>query len=240
MNKIAAALLLSLGMTSVQAVPIVFTSSTYTTSGLAEVDNVADGPDSATAILPPDTLPISSSASVSVVGGSADAGAVADNLSLTASTDASSAGGLATADAVTTFFGMFITPGGLLSLSVDFENTALTGGNGLVDSTLAVSLTVDGSPLFDQSFSSTALIDRDFLVPAGLLGELELALVSFASSSADGDTASNLVTASFVADAVAVPEPATLALIFAGLWLLGLGHRFGVARARYLPSEKIL
>jgi len=70
------------------------------------------------------------------------------------------------------------------------------------------------------------LIDSDFLVPAGLLGELEIVLISFASSSVDGDAASNQATASFALEATSVPEPATLALVFAGLGLL-LGRGFG-------------
>lgn len=222
MSKIAAVLLLSLGMVSAHAVPIVFTSSTYTTFALADVDGVTDGPDSAIAILPSGTLPINSSASVIAGGGPADASATANNLSLTTSTGASSTGGLASADAVTTLLGTFITPGGLLSLLVDFADTTVTGGAGLAGSTLAVSLAVNGASLFDQSFSSTQLIDNDFLVPGGLLGELEITLTSFASSSINGDTASNLATVSFAADAAAIPEPATLALIFGGFGLLGL------------------
>ena len=222
MNKIAAILLLSLGMASAHAVPIVFTSSTYTTFALADVDGVTGGPDSATAILPSGTLPIKSSASVVAGGGPADADAFADSLFLSASTGANSTGGLVSADAVTTLFGTFITPGGLLSLLVDFKDTTITGEAGLAGSTLAVSLAVDGTSLFDQSFSSTQLIKNDFLVPAGLVGELEISLTSFASSSVGGDAASNLATASFAASVV--PEPAPLALFLGGLGLLGLSR----------------
>jgi hypothetical protein len=224
MNRIVAALMLSLAMASAQAMPIVFTSTSYTTFALADVDGTLDTFDASS---PPDPLPITSSASVTVDGGSATAEATADSLSLTASTDASSTGGVASASAVATFLGEFTTPGGLLSLLADFEDTTITGGTGLAGSLFAISLVVDGSTLFDQSFFSTELIDSDFPVPAGLPGTLEIVLISSVLSSVDGDAASNLATASFALDAAAVPEPDTLALVFAGLGLLGLGRGFG-------------
>ena len=215
MNKIAAALLLSLGIASAQAVPIVFTSSTYATSAVADVDGV---PDADGAISPPDALPIASLASVTDVGGSATANATADSLSLAASTAASSTGGVALASATATFFGEYTTPGGPISLSVNLDSN--TAGPSFADVLLAVILVVDDpvlgmTTLLDQFLTGTGVIEGDFLLPAGLPGTLEIVLSSNAGPTlaVDGDEASNESAARFAVDITAVPEPATLAPI---------------------------
>jgi hypothetical protein len=225
MRKIAAALLLSLGMTSAQAVPITFTSSTYFTSAFADVDGTSDGP---FAISPPDALPIASSASVSGDGGMAEADAMADDsflsASTSASTSASSTGSVAQASAVATFFGEFTTPGGSLSLLVDFDSDT-------ADSTLDILWLVDGNLL---PVSGSGLFTTDDL-PAGLPGTLDITLISTSFADAPDITASNESVVSFALNAAAVPEPATLALVLGGLGLLGLGRGFSVPGQRPAP-----
>lgn len=211
MNKIVAVLLLGLGIASAQAAPITFTSSGYTTFAFADVDGVSDGPITANA--PPDPLPIASSASVTEILGSATADASADSLSLAASTSASSTGGVASGSAVSTFLGEFTTPGGPMSLFVDFDSDTAGSTLDILWFVNGISLPVTGSGLFSSG---------DFA--AGLTGTLEIVLISTSSADVTGATASNASTAAFRLNSV--PEPATLALVLGGLGLLGAG-RFG-------------
>jgi hypothetical protein len=226
MHKIAVVVLLGFGIASAQATPIVFTSSSYTTAAFADVGGVSDGPFDAGA--PPSLLSIISSASVTAVGGSAAANAIADNLLLAASSEAVSSPEVSSATAVSTFLGAFTTLGSGLSLHVNFEDFIDSLGGGSAGSELFVLLQVGGLTLLDASYTAAELIGADFMTMAGLPGVLDISLVSVANAEADG-FGFNLASADFSLNSV--PEPATLALVLGGMGLLGMSRGFGGRRA---------
>ncbi len=226
MHKIAVALVLGLAAASVHALPIVFTSSTYTTTALADVDGTLDAHADDTGLA---ALPLISSASVDAGGGNlAAAHAVADALLLAASSEAASTGASASAAATTTFLGVFTTGGTGLSLEVLFEDLLDALGGASAGAELFVLLQVDGVDLFQDSFSATELIQATFMTLPGLAGVLDLTLVSTAAADRAG-SGFNLASASFALNSV--PEPASLALVLGGLGLLGVGRR-GLGRQR--------
>lgn len=226
MNKIAAALLFSLAAASAHAVPIVFTSSTYTTTAFADVDGTADGPNADDTSLSP--LPLISSAGVDLGSGNvAVANAVADTLLLAASSVAASTGSIASAAATSTFLGAFTTGGGGLSLEVTFEDLIDALGGATAGSELFVLLQVDGVDLFQDSFTASNLIQASFPTLPGLSGVLDLTLISNAAANGDGFSF-NLASASFALNSAnGVPEPASLALVLGGLGLLGVSRGLG-------------
>jgi hypothetical protein len=216
MTKIAAALLLALGLSAAQATPIAFTSTSHTTDAFADVGGVFD---LASFAAPPDVLPLSAAAAVGTAGGAGTATATADALVLTASTTASSAGDPALASAVATFFGEFLTPGGVLSLSLDYLSAGALGA------TLDVLWIVDGivQPLLGPGPYLTGDL------AAGLAGTLEIVLTSVVFAELAGDEAVNSSSLAFALDRVVrqAPEPAAPLLLAAGLGLIGLVRRMG-------------
>jgi hypothetical protein len=226
MNKIIAALLLSLGIASAQAMPIVFTSSIYTTSAFADVDGTSDGPNATAS--PPDALPLISSANVVVdQDNMATANAVADTLLLAASSEAASAGAISSASAVSTFLGSFTTTGAGLSLQVTLEDFIDALGGATASSELFILLQVDGNDLFQQNFMGPQLINADFMTLAGLPGVLDITLVSTAAANGAGG-AFNLASTGISLNSV--PEPASLVLVLGGLGLLGASRMAGARR----------
>ncbi|HRP97556.1 MAG TPA: hypothetical protein PL143_15045 [Rhodocyclaceae bacterium] len=214
MHKMLAAVLLALSVSTAQAIPISFTSSLYTTFAFADVGGESDGPDDG--LSPDDPLPLLSFASVDIAAGTATAEATADDLLLTASTAATFVTDLASAAATATFLGEFISPGGSIALQVAFDDAA----SGFAGASLGVILAVEGAPLFDEIFFVPTRIDLAFPVPADLTGTLEITLFSNALAFSDLQPASDTTAVRFALDAVAVPEPAVLALVALALGLL--------------------
>ncbi len=212
MYKIAAAILFLLGVSAAQATPVAFTATGYTSSAFADVGGVSDGPNAAAT--PTDPLPLTSAASVVAGGGSAAANAGADAYLLSAATSAASSGDPAQASAVATFFGEFVTPGGVLALVADYLSDT-----GALGSTLAIQWVVDGIVL--PLIGSGYYLSPD--LAAGLAGTLEITLISTAAADNPGDAASNLSSVAFALNQV--PEPAGAALMVLGLGLLGLRGR---------------
>lgn len=202
--------------------PIVFTDTSYTTFAQADAGNASGGPDSAFTM---NVLPISSAADATSDGGdSASAVAFADNpLFLTATSDAFGVSGPASSNAVATFTGLFDALPGLLTLSFDVESLVEQMANGFGSNLLAVTLEVGGITLFNDILFASGSINQQFLLATGGPGLFDLTLISTADASA-GDSAFSLGTVNASLDAVAasaVPEPASVALLMAGL--LGLG-----------------
>ena len=226
--KIFAAVLLGCGVASAHALPINFTSTSYTTSAFADVDGTSDGPFAGAS--PPDPLPLISSASVAVDPDNlARANAIADTLLLAASSEAASSGTIGSAAAVSTFLGAFATTGAGLSLQASFEDFIDALGGATAGSELFVLLQVDGLDLFQDSFTSSQIISADFMTLPGLDGLLDITLVSTAAANGAG-SAFNLASASISLNSV--PEPASLALVLGGMGLLGVSRASAGRRGR--------
>lgn len=222
------ALLLSLilagSVGSTQAAPILFTSTSYTTFAQADAGNASTGPfsDSGDAAL----LPLASSASAQGDDGdTASAVALADTLFLTTTSEANAVSGTAAATAVATFSGTFNALPGWLNLSLGFDTLIDALGSGFARNQLAISLEVGGITLFDDLLFDTALIDQSFLLASGGTGLFDLTLISTADAAAPGDAAFSLASVNASLDAVAVPEPGSIALLLAGILGLSLTRR---------------
>lgn len=216
MKLLPLTLLLAFQATAVQAAPIVFTSTNYTTSALAGVDIKLNGPNNDSA--PSSSLPLNSVANVNTSDGSASAASAANGLSLSVATAATGSNLVADASAVTTFTGNFSAIPGTLSLLLNF---ASIGGG----AQLFVTLDVGGVTLFDDSFIVTQLVNASMLLSpalAGASGILDITL----SSLADVAVAENEANTASVAFALnvgnAVPEPTIMVDLLLGLGLMAI------------------
>ncbi|MCA1977621.1 MAG: PEP-CTERM sorting domain-containing protein [Thiobacillus sp.] len=221
------------------AAPIVFTSTSYTTFALADAGNASDGPFSQAGDA--SLLPLSSSASaLGDDGDTASAVAFADTLFLTATSEANAVASTAASTAIATFTGSFNALPGLLNLSLAFDALIDSLGGGLAGNQLAVTLEVGGITLFSDLLSSSALIDQSFLLASGGAGLFDLTLIGTAEAAAPGDYAFSLASVNASLDAVAVPEPGSVALLLAGMFGLGLMRRrlgrAGVQAASVVPT----
>ena len=209
---------------TVFAAPIAFTTSQYTTLAQASVGSLSDGPDFATSDASP--LPLSSSAAVPDTGdGSASAAASATDGFLGATSAAAPSSGSAQGLGAATFFGDFIAPGGPFTLSLDFGTASDSGGVG--GANLLFALFIDGLIVQEGVLFTAGLFETVFTANAGSAGALELTLSSESLASA-GSAGSNRTDVRFSiregAD-VAVPAPATLALLALAGVLLPLRSR---------------
>jgi hypothetical protein len=218
---------------TVFAAPIAFTTSQYTTLAQASVGAVADDPDFATSDASP--LPLSSSAAVPDTGaGSASATASASEGLLAATSAAAPSSASAQGLGAATFFGDFVAPGGPFTLSLDLGTESDSGGVG--GANLLFALFIDGLVVQEGVLFTAGLFETVFTADAGSAGALELTLTSESLASA-GSTGSNRASVRFGiregAD-VAVPTPATLALLaLAGVLLPMRSRRLrGEARRR--------
>lgn len=207
----------SMGVT--QAAPIFFTGSTYTTFALADAGAASNGPDSQLSV---GILPISSTANAaSNSGDTASAFAFADELFLTTTSEANGASGPASSVASASFTGVFNALPGLLNLSLAFDVFIDQLANGFASNQLAVTLEVGGVSLLNTILFDTTLINQQFLLASVGVGLFDLTLIGI-SDAAPSDYAFSLASVNATLDAVAVPEPASAALLLAGL--LGMGY----------------
>ena len=209
----------------VHAAPIVFTDSAYTTFAQADAGNV----NSFESAFATNRLPINSAADgVSLNGDTASAVAFADTLFLTTTTEASGVMGTAASSAVATFRGLFNAAPGFLDLSLIFEAFSDQQGSGFASNSLVVNLEVGGITLFNDVLFNAVSLRQQFLLATGGAGLFDLTLIG-TSDAFPGDYAFSLASVNATLDvtAAAVPEPASTALILAGLlgWILLVAAR---------------
>ena len=210
----------------VHATPIVFTESRYTTFAQANAGDVSNGLDSAIATT---RLPINSAVDVvSPNADSASAVAFADTLFLTTTTEASGVTGMAASSAVATFTGLFNAAPGLLDLSLLFDAFSDQQESGFASNSLVVNLEVGGITLLNDILFNAVSFKQQFLLATGGAGLFDLTLTG-TSDAVAGDYAFSLASVNAALDATptTVPEPASLALLFAGLlgWFLLVAAR---------------
>lgn len=228
------ALILTAGTSLTQAAPIVFTSTSYTTFAQVDAGDARSGPffDASNTSM----LPLSSAAvAVGDNGDSGSAVAFADTLFLATTSEASALSTAAASTASATFTGTFDALPGLLNLTLDFDTFIDQLAGGFADKLLAVTLEVGGVTLFDNVLFDTASINQSFLLASSGAGLFDLTLISTADAAAAGDYAFSLASVNASLDAVAVPEPASAALLLAGL--LGIGFARQRMAGRHPPTR---
>ena len=213
-------------VTNVQALPVVFTNTSFDTSAVALAEAVADFNSDAS---PPSALPLVTSATAVGQTDFASGNGVAAQGLLSTLAEASSLAGVASGVGSSRFQGDF-TGGGVFGLHFDFESTDATTPTAQSAANLFVLLSslTSGMTLLDEVFSVGGLFDLNRFIPVGDY-RLELLLSSEASTTVGGD-ASNFASVTF-AQPTLVPEPATWALMLLGMLLLSL------SASRYRPHS---
>lgn len=214
---------------SASAVPITFNSSEFTAFISADLGDETSG--LITMSNPPDTLPLFASAELSDDGNSSTATSTANPGQFDVSTDTLSTGRFAIATAGAGFAGQFTGTGGRFDLSINFFDASDLFGDGIAGSELFVTLVSGGTTLFDQSFTTSQLIEQSFILGAGSSNLFDIQLISNSLSDGSMDnliSASNLASASFNINATPVPEPSMAWLMVGGLALVGVARRRAV------------
>jgi hypothetical protein len=210
MRTILSVLLAGLALTA-HAVPVSFLAADYDTLAFAETGAAVDGPYADGPAAPP----LITSADAMDGDNRAAATAIADTLFLAASTEANAIDAPAAADAIASFTGTFMGFGSY-ALDVIFDNIVL-GDPGAASAVLVVTLSADALILLDTVLTLSEVLEFDFVLPDGVLGLLDLTLIS--TSASDLGSGFNLASVAF--DLQRVPEPATSALLLTGLWFTG-------------------
>lgn len=220
-----------------QAMPVDLSGATYTVKTFAELGFEFDGVNSDSS--PPTSLSIASASNVTgrdaADGEFATADAIADDGFLAIDTEVTGLTQPAVAVAKATF-GTVLSGAGTYTLRLDFE-TANDLAGGYTQAVLGFSLSVGGTTLFNEVFSSSGQIERMFELGAGEEGLLDISLGGAAvglvsdPSATVGAYAFNLSSVGIEIDVAPVPAPSAWTLMLTGLLPL-LGHaRRRAARA---------
>ena len=230
------ALVLNAGVS--QAAPILLGNTSYATAVSARA-----GAESGVAAntFPGDPLPLATTTGL-LVGADATASATALADTGLLATIAEAVGGFdADADAIASasFFGDFLSGGGVFSLSIDFENVSDTSPGASGSAMLKVLFLADDGFRIERIVEQTTRFEQTFGLAAGITGRLWLDLVSTAyaplldpgmgdpgSARLPGSAANGLGEVTFAVNAV--PEPGSAMLTVTALALV----LFTVPRAR--------
>ena len=202
-----------------QATPIVFTTTSYDTTAFAVSGALADTDSDAT----PSPLPLVSTATVVAPNDFATAFALAASGLLSTSAEADTFAGAqgANAGAQSHFLGTFLGSG-LLTIRLGFDDLNSVVGGAASSGTLFVLVTstvgTTTTTLFNNFFTVGGNHDLSLITPGGI-NTLDLVLFSQAATTGAGQGAQNFSQIVFSGDiaANAVPEPATVTLLFAGV-----------------------
>jgi hypothetical protein len=202
------------GAMSAQALPIVFTSSSFDTTAVAVAQNIADFHSDST---PSSPLPLLSTATAIGSSDFATAAALGTNGLLTSLAEADSVVGLTDAVGQSHFLGSFLG-NGLLTLHLGFDSFNSIVGGGSATGSLFVLFTnrvgATTTTLFNNVFTAGGPINLQFVLPAGGVSSLDLTLVSEASSTSAGQSAQNFAQLTFSGD---LPLPSTWLLLMVAL-----------------------
>lgn len=230
MKRLILSAVLAIAAMHVNADPLAFTDSTWTTSGFSSAGTASNSASDASPTAP---LPLLTSAPSADLDATASGDAIADVDVLSAlATAVASADGSASAIASAAFLGNFVAPGGLLYLLLDIDLAATSSqGNGVGDGLVRV--TVVGGPdlLIDEIVRTTGRFDRYFDLPFGTTGFLNIEAIGSADAAMAGDIA--VGSASVIFGVRTVPEPAGLALLLTAVLGAMFASRHG-AKARTL------
>jgi hypothetical protein len=212
MKRIILAVVLAMSALQAKAAPLVFTDSTWTTSGFSSAGTASN---SARDVSPTTPLPLTTSARSADLDAKASADAIPDVDVLSAlATAVASSDGAALAVASSAFLGNFVAPGGLLYLLLDIDLSATSAqGGGFGEGLVRIMLVGGPDLLIDEIVRATGMFDRYFELPFGTAGFLNIEAIASADAPTVGDIA--VGSASVIFGLRTVPEPAGLALLLA-------------------------
>jgi hypothetical protein len=231
MKRLILAAVLAMAALQANAAPLVFTDSTWTTSGFSSAGTASNSASDASPTTP---LPLTTSAPSADLDATASGDAIADVDVLSAlATAVASADGAASAVASSAFLGNFVAPGGLLHLLLDIDLSATSAqGNGAGEGLVRITLVGGPDRLIDEIVRTGGRFERLFDLAFGTTGFLNIEAVASADAATVGDIA--VGSASVIFGLRTVPEPAGLALLLAAVlgavMASGSAGRFQVRR----------
>jgi hypothetical protein len=214
MKRLILAAVFAVTALQANATPLVFTDSTWTTSGFSSAGTSSNNASDASPTTP---LPLTTSAPSADLDATASGDAIADIDVLSAlATAVASSDGAASAVASAAFLGNFVAPGGLLHLLLDIDLAATSAqGNGVSDGLVRITLVGGPDQLIDEIVRTSGTFERYFELALGTTGFLNIEALASADAAAAGDIA--VGSASVIFGLRTVPEPAGLALLLAAV-----------------------
>lgn len=200
------------------ATPLPFSTASYSTDALALAGSTSNSNSDASSSSP---LPLLTSAAAISDADSASSAATADSGFLGTFADASSGVDNASGLAAASFRGLFKGTGAPIGLNLSYE----ADGSGTAESHLLVTFNLLN--LFDDVISGPGFFESLLDLAAGIDGVLEILLTSSADATG-GASAYNIASVQFAAR---VPEAPTLALLLAGMAMLGASRRWSRRKA---------